>query len=95
MLSVKGNLTPKTTLETEYLQALFLESVSLLQACLALLQRMPCYADLIAPAAGQTGKARWEADPVLAAEMQFRMSLLGPCTPKLPQVCVCACVALQ
>ena len=67
------------------------ESVPSLQACLALLQRMPCYADLIAPAAGQTGRMRWEADPVLAAEMQFRMSLLGPCTPRLPQVCANVC----
>lgn len=63
-----------------------------MQACGLLLKQMPIYADLIAPCnTSEKGRicTRWEHDLALAAEMQFRMHLLGPCTPSLQEVRGC------
>jgi len=57
-----------------------------MQASPALLAQFPSSADLLAPAPGGGGLPRWEVDPVLAAEMQFRMRMLGPCMPLLAEV---------
>ena len=58
----------------------------MLQAALALLSRLPCYADLVAPSSAADERPRWETDAVLATVLQFRLSTLIPCVPRLPQV---------
>ncbi len=55
-----------------------------MQACQGLLLCLPSYAYLVAPAVN--GAPVWEADSVLASRMQFLMSMLGPCIPRLTQV---------
>lgn len=54
------------------------------QACQGLLLCLPSYAYLVGPAV--SGAPVWEADSVLASRMQFLMSMLGPCIPRLSQV---------
>lgn len=67
-----------------------------LQAALALLKTAPSYSLLVAPVPGVKPSARrWAVDPVLAAELQFRMSLLGPCVPKLTEVLLIAIAILS
>lgn len=56
------------------------------QACKQLVELGPCYAELLALHPGVSGQPRWQADSVLAAEMQFRLQTLAPCAAKLPQV---------
>lgn len=60
-----------------------------LQASQALLEQLPRYSDLVAVVSGgsggQDGRVRFHADYVLAAEMQFRMQLLGPLIPLLDE----------
>lgn len=66
------------------------------QATQQLLDELPSYAELTRTAAspGPTGliepqvkeAALWMSDSILAARVQFLMSVLGPCLPSLPQV---------
>ena len=56
-----------------------------LQACTGLLLCLPRADALERPGPG--GAPLWEADAVLASRLHFLMSMLGPCVPRLPQVC--------
>ncbi|BDA43549.1 hypothetical protein COCOBI_04-5610 [Coccomyxa sp. Obi] len=65
------------------LQALLSATARSTQACQGLLLCLPSYAYLVGPAVN--GAPVWEADSVLASRMQFLMSMLGPCIPRLTQ----------
>ncbi|KAK9829437.1 hypothetical protein WJX72_005867 [[Myrmecia] bisecta] len=55
------------------------------QASEALLLRLPCYADCIAPSSVASGQATWAVDAVLATRVHFLMGMLVPCIACLPQ----------
>ena len=64
------------------------------QACEALLRCLPSAGGLTA--AGPDGAAQlWEADAVLASRVQFLVSMLVPCVPRLAQVPDSCSIALH
>lgn len=58
-----------------------------MQACTLLLQSMPPFASLLTQVGPvEKQQPRCFGNPVVASEMQFRMSILGPCVSNLPEV---------
>ncbi len=76
----------------------------MLQATQLLMDRLPCYSDLVAtPAAAsahadasESGRqqAAWSSDTILATRVMLLMNALGACLPALPQVTWLAAVCL-
>lgn len=56
-----------------------------MQACAELLLCLPS-ADALAQPGPDGDTPLWEADAVLASRVQFLLSMLGPCMPRLAQV---------